>query len=664
VKELVNIYRKQAEIGMKYLHMHRNGATKWGLKEIAEMNQKIGIPGYTVEKCTAPGRRQGQGRQMQVQTNSSNIHDALLHRPKSAALKPYIAHGIGHDIFDAENKVKKLLHVEATTKMPKTNRTDEDHEDLEAAWDDLTGAMLDTKEVIKARSKEIEYADKKGVWIKIPRSEALAKGWKIVKTRWLDINKGDAMAPLYRSRFVAKEFRSKELEGLFAGTPPLEALRLLLSDVATIGEEEEDKVMMINDVSRAFFEAPIARDVCIELPAECMTEEDRSKDMVGKLKQSLYGTQDAAANFQAEVKRFMLSIGFQQGRYSPCTYFHPQRRLRTLVHGDDFVTTGTRGQAWWFRQKLEERFEMKTVVVGRGDGEVREARILNRVVRARDDGWEYEADQRHVDILIREMKLENAKGVATPCEDLKIWEEEMDVSKLNADEATVFRRLAARANFLAQDRADLQFASKEACRGMADPCRGDVKKLKRLVRYLIDHPRLVIHYKWQRRPWTSRTYTDSDWAGCRRTAKSTSGGVIVIGSHYIRSWSSTQKTIALSSGEAELTAMVKASCEAIGMAQLARDWGIEMDSDIYVDSSAAIGVVNRKGNGKLRHVRVGQLWIQEKRESEEIRYHKVKGVENPADMMTKGINRSARQGLMKQIGLRFEEGRADASLRA
>ena len=62
--------------------------------------------------------------------------------------------------------------------------------------------------------------------------------------------------------------------------------------------------------------------------------------MVGYLDQSLYGTRDAAATFQAEVKNFMLSIGFKQGQYNPCIYHHRARAIKTLVHGVDFVSAG------------------------------------------------------------------------------------------------------------------------------------------------------------------------------------------------------------------------------------------------------------------------------------------------------------------------------------
>ena len=93
------------------------------------------------------------------------------------------------------------------------------------ATDDPTGMRLEAGKVVEARAREIEYVRRKPVWKKILRAVAVRNGWKIIKVRWIDTNKGDDDNPLYRSRVVGKEFNDSELEGLFAATPPLEALR-------------------------------------------------------------------------------------------------------------------------------------------------------------------------------------------------------------------------------------------------------------------------------------------------------------------------------------------------------------------------------------------------------------------------------------------------------
>ena len=136
----------------------------------------------------------------------------------------------------------------------------------------------------------------------------------------------------------------------------------------------------------------------------------------------------------------------------------------------------------------------------------------------------------------------------------------------------------------------------------------------------------------------------------------------MLGSHLLKSWSATQKNITLSSGEAELVAAVKMGSELIGITQLAADWGMQLAGKIFVDSSAAIGTAQRRGNGKLRHVRVGDLWIQEKVEEGELQLTKVWGEENPADAMTKNVSGDKLRKFVQKCSQGYFAGRADESL--
>ena len=90
---------------------------------------------------------------------------------------------------------------------------------------------------------------------------------------------------------------------------------------------------------------------------------------------------------------------------------------------------------------------------------------------------------------------------------------------------------------------------------MGKPTESSVAALKRLGRYLEGHRRLV--YEFPRQDVSRvEVYSDTDWAGCTKTRKSTSGACILLGSPLIKSWSSTQNNIALSSGETELYGVV------------------------------------------------------------------------------------------------------------
>ena len=136
----------------------------------------------------------------------------------------------------------------------------------------------------------------------------------------------------------------------------------------------------------------------------------------------------------------------------------------------------------------------------------------------------------------------------------------------------------------------------------------------------------------------------------------------MIGQHCRQTWSATQKSITLSSGEAELVAAVKMSTEIFGLMQLMQDWGVRMEGKVMTDSSAALGVVRRKGNGRMRPIRVGTLWVQEKEESGELTYEKVKGEKNPGDLMTKGLSQRVMEIHMQALRQTTRSGRADKGL--
>ena len=123
------------------------------------------------------------------------------------------------------------------------------------------------------------------------------------------MNKGDSEEPEYCPRLVAREFAVGKDDALYAATPPMEALRIIISHAATTPENGPERVIMINDVRRAYFYAKIQRDVCIELPKK---DPKHSSGLLGKLKLCLYGTRDAAKGWQETLSTHLASIGFRR----------------------------------------------------------------------------------------------------------------------------------------------------------------------------------------------------------------------------------------------------------------------------------------------------------------------------------------------------------------
>ena len=108
---------------------------------------------------------------------------------------------------------------------------------------------------------------------------------------------------------------------------------------------------------------------------------------------------------------------------------------------------------------------------------------------------------------------------------------------------------------------------------MSCPAKSDVVAVKRTAKYLISAPRTVLMYRWQDPPSSLTVYTDSNWAGCRETRRSTSGATFLHGSHVIKHYSRMQSTISLNSAEAELYATVSAASEGFGLAAMCGEYG-------------------------------------------------------------------------------------------
>ena len=102
----------------------------------------------------------------------------------------------------------------------------------------------------------------------------------------------------------------------------------------------------------------------------------------------------------------------------------------------------------------------------------------------------------------------------------------------------------------------------------------------------------------------------------------------------IQHWSRTQQLVALSSAEAELNATVKGGCESLGLKHMIEELGFQMEVLIMGDSSANDGILHRAGTGKIKHLSVRQLWLQERVSRKELDHVKVRRDDNPSDCLT------------------------------
>ncbi len=703
------LYQEQIDGGRYFVHEHPYWATSWQLQAVEKIMNQDGVERVRGDQCQYGARTQeddGQSKRGDpilkptgFMTNSIAIGRALSRR----------CEGIGGLCSRPEGGKHRTCcgkHARAAQRYPRglcrallrgvrdqmcadgllkdgcygVQAPDDDAEiernlhGPEQGYsgryrDDLTGLVLKDALVEEARAKEMAFFHSKKVWKKITRQQARARGCKSpISVRWVDVNKGDDMCPNYRSRLVARQMKAMDTSGnsYFAPAPPLEALRTVISLAMTkIGTHQPDwsplsatrSQLSRIDVKRAYFNAEIdSRDppTFVQLPAE----DPDSETMVALLLRHMYGTRMAADGWQEEYSSFLVGLGFRQGDACPNVFYHREKQVATSVHGDDFVSSGPATALDWLEGAVAEKYEITVEPrMGPGPGDAKEGRMLNRIVRWCEDRVTYEADPRQIERLIAECGLDGAKAVSTPSVKPTFKELEEDDS-LPAHLTTAFRAAAARGNYVAADRPDIQFACKEVCRWMSKPTAQAWKAMKRLCRYLNAAQRLVYEFK-QQSVSSIDVYTDTDWAGCPKTRKSTSGGCVMMGRHAVKHWASTQASVTLSSGEAEFAGVIRGAGQGLGYQALLKDLGIELPLRVWTDSSAAIGICSRQGLGKLRHLDTHTLWIQQAVRMGRVDLRKVLGEANPADLFTKHTaSRQRLDTLIDLFGCRYLDGRA------
>ena len=181
-------------------------------------------------------------------------------------------------------------------------------------------------------------------------------GKEPIMVRWVGTLKTSG---IHKSMLVAKEFlRGSKIDGFmnFSATPPLELEKLMMSMVATaqwdqaawFGQEGRESsseiVMMHTDIRRAYLHAPCKEEKYGELPPEMWS---KGCPEHGRHRVSLYGTRDAAANWEDAYAKVLREHQFDRGVAFPCSFHSRVRGVKIAVHGDDFKSGGPKHQLEW-----------------------------------------------------------------------------------------------------------------------------------------------------------------------------------------------------------------------------------------------------------------------------------------------------------------------------
>ena len=177
----------------------------------------------------------------------------------------------------------------------------------------------------------------------------------------------------------------------------------------------------------------------------------------------------------------------------------------------------------------------------------------------------------------------------------------------------------------------------------------------RVVRYLNGTRNYGIEFRGDGEGSELHVYSDTDWASCKKTRKSTACATIFCGGNLLASYSRGLAMICLSSGEAEFNGGVAACSEGLFFKKILSFMGQSTRMKVWLDSSAARGVFQRQGVGRIRHLEAKSLWVQEGLKKKEFELEAVRSEENSADVGTKALNEAKLVKHRKDIGVMSQE---------
>jgi len=224
---------------------------------------------------------------------------------------------------------------------------------------------------------------------------------------------------------------------------------------------------------------------------------------------------------------------------------------------------------------------------------------------------------------------------------------------LSREEAKLFQQETGRCIYIAIDRYDVQFVVRLLTQFLSKPRRLDMMRLHHLVKYLAGTRNWSWLFAWQRAPEKGLLGDgDSDWAANSETRRSVSSGLIMYGVHCLEHWVQGQQVVSLSSGEPEFYAAGSVAVRLLFFSYLFLEVGKKVAAVLRSDSSAARGVLKRAGPGRIRHLQVRFLWVQERVAEGSLAVEPVLGAWHTADLGTKILDGKRVKELAAQTSLR------------
>ncbi|WVZ16815.1 hypothetical protein V8G54_009797 [Vigna mungo] len=479
---------------------------------------------------------------------------------------------------------------------------------------------------LNAMKEELKSMDDNKVWDLVE----LPKGSKRVGCKWVFKTKHDSKGNIerYKSRLVAKGFTQKDgidYKETFSPVSKKDSLRIVLALVA-----HYDLELLQMDVKTVFLNGDLEEEVYMDQP-EGFTMTG-NENLVCKLEKSIYGLKQASRQWYLKFNDTITSYGFVENTVDQCIYIKVSGSkfvILVLYVDDILLATNDIGMLHDVKKFLSSNFEMK---------DMNEASYVIgiEIFRDRSQGLLSFPQKGYINKVLERFRMEKCSPGIVPIQ------KGTSFVKCNAMESIPYASVVGSLMYAQTcTRPDINFAVGMLGRYQSNPGMDHWKAAKKVLRYLQGTKEYMLTYR-KSDHLEVIGYSDSDYAGCVDSRKSTFGYVYLLAGGAISWKSAKQSFIATSTMEAEFVACFEATVHALWLRNFVSRLGI-IDSiarpiRIYCDNSASVFFSkNDKYSKGAKHMDLKYLSVKEEVQKHRVLIEHIRTYLMITDPLTKGL---------------------------
>lgn len=498
----------------------------------------------------------------------------------------------------------------------------------------------------KALVTECDALIKNGTWEEVDRP----RHRKTIGSRWVLSTKynADGILEKYKARLVAKGFSQRpglDFNETFSPVARATSIRMIMALAV-----KYNLIVHQMDVITAFLNGQLDEDIYMEKPESFDDIFGTSNDKVLHLKKSLYGLKQSGRQWYRKLDEALQKLGLKPIQSDPCIYFKKEKKETTIIgiYVDDLIIASNASSMDNLKSMLKREFEMKDLgPINYCLGIEFKQNLKNNTITM--------SQQKYVTDVLKRFKMEGCKPITTPLDaNSKLRRPETKYEDRSPEVRNYpYQSLVGSLMYLAvSTRPDISYAVSALSQFNTDFDMTHIVAGKRILRYLKSSSNLGLTFKKMEDSLTG--FADADWAGDINDRHSHTGYVFKLAGCAVSWAAQKQKTVALSSTEAEYMAISDSAKEAISLRNFLKEMKAPVPgpTTIFNDNQSAEKLAaNPVHHNRTKHIDVRYHFVREAQQNGLIQIQYMPTTEMTADVLTKGLFSQKHEKFIRDMGL-------------